>query len=114
MVVEACKIVPELHILEEAPLGAKIKKLVVSVYDAKTEVAKVQFALNLKITELELKLQPSTSLEVREHREAIVKDGVAAVDATVVDCTALFDQSMEVVTTMQEDPNLQRLNTEAH
>lgn len=36
-------------------VDAKIRKLVVGVCDAKTEVAKVQFELNLKITKLELK-----------------------------------------------------------
>ena len=42
-----------------------------------------------------------------------MKDGVAAVDVAVVDCTSLLEQSMEIVMTLQEDPNLQRLNTEA-
>lgn len=70
------------------------------MYDSKTEVAKVQFELNLKITELELKSYPSTPPYVREQREAIVKDGVAAVDATVVDCTVLFEQYMEIITTL--------------
>lgn len=81
-------------------MEAKIKKLVASVRDTKTEVAKVQFELNLKITEFELKSQPSTPPEVREQHKAAVKDGVTAVDAVVVDCTVLFEQSMEVVTEM--------------
>lgn len=87
-------------------MDAKIRKLVAGVHDANLEVAKVQFELNLKITELELKSQPSTPPKVREQREAAVKDGVAAVDVAVVDCTALFKQSMEVVRTLQEDPHL--------
>lgn len=66
----------------------------------------------MKVTELELKSQPSTPPEVREQREAAVKDGVAMVDVVVGDCTVLFEQTMEVVMTLQEDPNLQRLNTE--
>lgn len=52
MVAKVCKIVLELHIPEGAPLEANIRKLVAGVCDAKTEVAKVQFELNLKITEL--------------------------------------------------------------
>jgi len=40
-VVEACKIVPELHIREEAPLKPKIRKLPAGVHDAKVEVARV-------------------------------------------------------------------------
>lgn len=58
--------------------------------------------------------QPSTPPEVREQREATMKDGVAIVDAMVVDCIALFEQSMEVVMALKEDPNLHRLNTKAH
>lgn len=102
----------ELHILEEAPPEAKIRKLAAGVCNAKTEVAQVQFELNMKITKLELKSQPSTPPEVREQREAAVKDSISTVDAAVVHCTTLFEQGMEVVTTLQEDPNLQRLNTE--
>lgn len=39
-------------------------------------------------------------------------DAVATVDVVVEDCNALFEQMMEVITTLHEDPNLQRLNTE--
>ena len=60
------------------------------MHDTKTEVARVQFKLNLKITEMELKSQPSTPPEVREEREVVVKEGVAMVDAVVVDCVVLF------------------------
>ena len=42
---KACRTVPELHIPEEAPLEAKIRKLVVGIHDAKAEVARVQFEL---------------------------------------------------------------------
>jgi len=50
--------------------------------------------------------QPSTPPEVREQLEAVVKDGVAIVDAAIVDCTTPFEYSMEVVTALLEDPNL--------
>ena len=59
-VAESFRTVLELHIPEEAPLEAKIIKLVMGVRDAKIEVARVQFELNMKITELELRSQPST------------------------------------------------------
>jgi len=45
----------------------------------------------MKITELELKSQPSSPLEVREQREAAAKDGIDTVDVTVLDCTMLFE-----------------------
>jgi len=96
----------ELHILDDTPLEAMIKKLTMGVRDAKVEVARVHFVLNLKIIELELKLQTSTLLEVREQCKATVRNGVATVDAMVVGCLMLFEQAMEVVTTLHEDPNL--------
>lgn len=53
-------------------------------------------------------------LEVKSQHEASVKDGVATVDVVVVDRTTFFEQAMEVVTTLQEDPKLQRLKIEIH
>jgi len=50
---------------------------------------------------------------VREQCEASIKDGVTIVDVAVADFTALFEQSIEAVTLLQEDPNLQSLNMEA-
>ena len=66
VVVEACRTVSELHILNKAPLEAKIWKLVSGIHDAKAKVARVQFNINMKIMELELKSEPSTLPEVRE------------------------------------------------
>lgn len=113
-VAKVCKIVLELQIPQEVPLEAKIRKLAAGVREAKTEVARVQFQLNLKFIELELKSQPLTLPKVREQCEAAVKDGVPIVDAMVMDCTTLFEQAMEEVTTLQEDLKLQRLKTETH
>jgi len=69
VVVEACRTVTELNIPEDVPVDARIRKLTEGVHDARTELAKVQFELNLKITQLELRAQPSTLPEVREQRE---------------------------------------------
>jgi len=62
--VEACKTVPELHILDDAQLEAKIRKLATDVREAKEKVRRVTFEFNLKIAKLQLKLQPTTPLEV--------------------------------------------------
>jgi len=79
------------------------------VCNARTKLAKVQFELNLNITELELKAKPLTPPEVKENREAAIQDAVAIVDVVVKDLTTLFEQSHKVVTSLQEDPNIQRL-----
>lgn len=42
-VVEVCRTIQELHILEQAPMEAKIWKLAISVRDAWIEMDKVQF-----------------------------------------------------------------------
>jgi len=54
----------ELHIPEGAQPEEKIRKLATGVHEAKAEVNRVQFELNMKITELQLKWQPMTLLEV--------------------------------------------------
>ena len=69
--------------------------------------------LNLKITKLALRDKPSTWPEVKEQREAVVRDAIATVDNAVKECTTLFEQALKVVTNLQEDPTLQRLETEA-
>jgi len=38
---------------------------------------------------------------------------MVAVDSVVTDCMKLFEQSLEVLTTLQEDPNIEHLETEA-
>ena len=48
-VVEACKIVPKIHIPEDAQLEAKIRKLATGVCEAKVEVAWVTFEFKMKI-----------------------------------------------------------------
>lgn len=47
-----------------------------------------------------------TPSEAREQHETVVKDVVAAIDTIVKDYTALFKRVLEVVTSLQEDPNL--------
>ena len=66
----------------------------------------------MKIMELLFKSQPSTLPKVKEQRGAAIKKGMATVDVVVIDCTTLFEQAMELVMTLQEYPNLQKLNTE--
>jgi len=80
----------ELHIPEDAQPKAKIQKLVSGAHEAKAEVVRVQFELNMRIMELQLKSQPSTPPKVKGQHRAAIKEGMATVDDTVVDCTAFF------------------------
>lgn len=83
-----------------------IHKLTTGVHDTHTKMAWVQLELNLEITELQLKVQPSTPPEVKEHRMTTVTKAVVAVDSAVADYTQLFEQSFEILTILQEDPNV--------
>ena len=56
--------------------------------------------MNLKITELELRVQPSTPPKVREQHETVVKDVIVAVNTVMKDYVALFEQALEEVTSL--------------
>ena len=101
----------EIHILEDAQLEAKIRKLAAGVCETGTQVGHITFEFNMKIAELQLKLQPTTPPKVQEQSGITIKEGMATLDATVTDCVTLFEQAMKLVTNFQEDPNLQKLNT---
>ena len=105
--------VPEFAIPEEEPVDVHIHKLAIGVHDTRTEMAQVQLELNLLIIELQLRAQASTPPEVKEQRVAAVIEAVTEVESAVPDCTHLFEQSFEVLIGLQEDPNIQRLETEA-
>lgn len=40
----------------------------------------------------------------------MIKEGMATLDAIVKDCTKLFEQTMELWTSLQEDPTLQKID----
>lgn len=52
VVEEACQMVSELAIPEEEPVEVHVHKISIGVYDAHTELAKVQLELNLHLGEL--------------------------------------------------------------
>ena len=76
------------------------------------EMAKVQLELNLQIVELRLKVQPSTTPEVREQRANTITSGMKEISGAVKDCTKMLEESFKALTTLQEDPNIQCLETE--
>lgn len=90
-VAKACKTVPELHIPEDAQVDAKIRKLAAGVQEARAESGRVNFEFNMKIAELELKLQPMNFPEVWEQCRITIKEGITTLDTTVTDCVTLFD-----------------------
>lgn len=63
---EACRMVPELAVPKEELVKVRIHKLATRVHDTQNEMVWVQLELNLQITKLQLKAQPSTPPEVKE------------------------------------------------
>lgn len=106
--------VPELAIQVEEPVEVCVQKLVARVYEVKEEMAMVLLKLNLQIDELQLKAQPSTLPEVKEQHTSTITTTIAKVNSATTDYTNLFEESFEVISTLQEDSNIQHLETEAH
>lgn len=97
----------ELAIPQEEPVKVHVRKLAMGVHDTHTEMVWVHLELNLQIIELQLKAQPSTPPKVKEQQATTITEVVAAIDNAIADCTQLFKQLFEVLTSLQEDPNVQ-------
>lgn len=52
-------------------------------------------------------------LEVKEKCTTVVTTAMAMIDSALAHYMKLFKQSFEVLTTLQEDPNIKRLETKA-
>ena len=63
---QACSELPQLQILAEVTSVEKIQKLASLVKEWKEEIGKVCFNIQLKISEIQLKMQPTTPSEVKE------------------------------------------------
>lgn len=75
-------------------------------------MTKVWLELNIQIVELRLKAQPSTPSEVLEQRASAITTGLEEIGGAVRYCTSMLEQALEVLMTLQEDPNIQHLETE--
>jgi len=102
-----------LAILVEEPAEAPIRRLAPGVRKVREEMAKVQLELNLHIAKLRLKAQPSTPLEVREQHANVITTGTKEINSVVKNCTKILEESFKVLTTLQEDLNIQCLEIEA-
>ena len=108
---EAYQMVPELAIPSDAPAEEHIHRLVAGVQNAREEMTKVQLELNLHIVKLRLKAQCSTPPKVRELHASTIVEGLEEIGGAVQDCTCMLEESVGVLKTLQEDPNIQHLET---
>lgn len=113
LVGEACSHAPELEIVAELPVGIRIHKLASGFREAKEEAVRIQLVLNMQIAELKLQVQPLMPPEVTEKRSGIIKFEREMITRAMRECTDLLDQSLITLTSVQEDPTLQRLEMEA-
>jgi hypothetical protein len=97
----------------DTPAEARVFRLVAGVREAREELTKVQLELNLQIVKLRLKARSSTPPEVREQRVSAITAGLDKIDSVVQYYTNMLEESLEVFISLQEDPNIQRLETEA-
>lgn len=61
---------------------------------------RVQLELNLQITELWLKVQPSTPPKVREHRIRSIQTGLEEIGQEMQDCTSMLNQVFDALTSL--------------
>jgi len=100
--------VPELEIPIDAPAKARIHKLATGVSEAREEMAKVQLELNLQIVELRLKAQRSTHPKVREQSASAITSRMEEISSVVRDCTRMLKESFQILTNLEEEPNILR------
>ena len=65
------------------------------------------------IVELQLKAQSSKPLEVREQRVGDVQKGLEEIEQAMQTCMGMLEESFAVLTSLQEDPTIQHLETDA-
>lgn len=61
-----CREVLDINVQEEEPVEEKDAKLNFRVKGYKDKISKVKFSYEMKISELQMKMQPATTPEVRE------------------------------------------------
>lgn len=80
-----------------------------AVKDSKEEVKNVKIELQMKIIELQIKLQPTRPPEVHEQSEEEVKVVMYIIEAIVKDCIRIFYDVMEIQDSLQEDLHMQTI-----
>jgi len=91
MVDDACQCIPELAIIVDLPVEVRIHSFSSGVRDAREETTKVQLELNLQIAKLQLKVQPSTPLEIREQCTNAITAGLEYIGNVMHDCTNMLE-----------------------
>ena len=110
---EVCCRILELEIAIDLAVGMWIHQLASGFCEAKEEATRIPLELKMQNFELRLKAQPSTPQEVRDQHASNIRKGLEEIEYAVQSYTMLLEESFRVLTTLQEDPTIQWLETEA-
>lgn len=89
-----CQEVLDTEVWEEEPVEDKLTKLGLVVKRYKNIIAKVKFSYEMKITELQMKLQPTTPQEVWEQRDIDLKVTMDGISTTLENYGKILDESL--------------------
>ena len=98
---------------DEAPVE-KVVKLALMIKDSNNVVAKLKFDYEVKILELKIRLQPGTPPKVREQRQRDLNITLKGIYDMMADYGKLLDDVMHIWTSLQEDPNVLKIEEELH
>lgn len=84
----------------EEPLAEKVMKLTLSIKESKNTLAKIMFKYEVQISELQIRLQLDTPLEVQEQRKKYLKVALKSIFNTLVDCRKLLYDMMQIWTSL--------------
>ena len=65
-IIKTCSEIPDIKVCEEETLGEKVAKLDLTIRDSRNKFAEMKFEYEVTITELQMRLQPFTLLELRK------------------------------------------------
>lgn len=99
----------DLLIQMEVASKEKLHKLAATVKESKAEVERVKFEMQIQVPDLQMKLQPTTPPEVWEQHEVAIKADMEVLEVGVKDCSQIFDNTMEMWASLQEDPHVQNI-----
>ena len=106
---EACRSLPDLNIQNEEEPEQRIAKLKDYAQQSCSEIEKLKAEHQVQIAELQLRIILEIPPEVREQRHADIQASAAKISDIVGNAAKLLEESVDAWTTLQENPEVQKL-----
>ena len=106
---EACRSLPDFDIQNEEEPEQRIAKLKDYAQHSHIEIKKLKAEHEAQIAELQLRIIPEIQLEVREQHRAYILASTAKILDIVGSVAKLLEESVDAWTTLQENPEVQKL-----